>query len=64
MFSVTGKLAQPLVGTEGEIWIISNGYISFHKILDQIDAQPLFNKEKPSDWQERERNNTLGFLVF
>ena len=49
MFSVTGKLAQPLVGTEGEIWIISNGYISFHKILDQIDAQPLFNKEKPSD---------------
>ena len=37
MFSVTGKLAQPLVGTEGEIWIISNGYISFHEILDQMD---------------------------
>ena len=37
MFSVTGKLAQPLVGTEGEIWIVSNGYISFHEILDQMD---------------------------
>lgn len=51
MFAVTGKLAQPLVGTEGEIWIISkrNRYISFYKILDQIYGQPLFNKEKPTD---------------